>query len=201
MSFSGMELRALGWVNFWDLNPIALLTGKPISLPSKRAIVFSCRNLNRRVSLDEAAQAAHVSPCHLERKLHEEMGLGFHAWHAGGRVGYAKRRMMVYGDTPTQAMLAAGFEDYAEFSHTFKTYDGVSPREFWVNTASKQTPWERIRLRRRTTKWQELARLLLLIHEGKVTEKRLARVRELDREVGTRVYIRPLEDNEQAGGL
>jgi hypothetical protein len=103
-------------------------------------------------------------------------------------------RMLVYGVTLKEAMIEAGFTDYVEFSHTFKTYAGENPRAYWEQTAKEQAPLEQALMKKRMRRWNQLKRLLLLFHEGKATENDLMKVRELDREVGLRVSIETIDE-------
>jgi len=197
LSDRSSALHSLARANFWSVKPVGTFTGRPLSMVAHRALVFSYRNLNREVSLKEAAQYAWVSPGHLERKLKEEIGLGFHGWHTGERIALAMMRMKVFEDTPQQAMLTAGFRDCVKFAHLFRAWTGMCARDYRESVLRLTTPLERVKARQAMKKWEQCQKAMLLILEGKVTKCRMERAVRLQKEakfsIGVTVYVAPPE--------
>ena len=189
LSDRSSALHALGRVNFWSVKPIGSFTGKPLSPVSQRALVFSYRNLSREVSLQEAAQYACVTPGHLERKLKDEIGQGFHGWHTGERIALAMMRMKVFEDTPQQAMLTAGFRDCVKFAHLFRARTGMCAQDYRDKALREMTPLGRVKAREGMKKWDRFREAMLLILEGKVTKCRMERAVRLQKEAKLGIYV------------
>lgn len=200
LSQRSAALQANARANFWSVTPIGTFTGRPLSPVTRRALVFSFRNLTRKVKLKEAAEYAGVTPGHLERKLKEEMGLGFHAWHTGERIALAMMRMKVFEDTPQQAMLTTGFRDCVKFGHLFRAMTGMCARDYRESVLRLTTPLERVKARQAMKKWEQCQEAILLIQEGRVTKCRMERAVRLQKEaklsIDVTVYVAPPEARE-----
>ena len=156
--------------------------------------------MSREVSLQEAAQYAWVTPGHLERKLKDEIGQGFHGWHTGERIALAMMRMKVFEDTPQQAMLTAGFRDCVKFAHLFRAMTGMCARDYRESVLGLTMPLERVKAREGMKKWEQCQKAMLLILEGKVTKCRMERAVRLQKEaklsIDVTVYVAPPEARE-----
>jgi len=170
-SESLFALRSFILAAFFSLKPLSPLTGKPFSPSVIKTLIFSYRNRRRSIKISEASQAAGVNPRQLERRLRREIGMGFHTWHNGERIALTKERLNVYGDTPDAAMREAGFGKfaYSQFSHVFKAWIRMCPREFQRMCQEETTSEGRLNLQIYAEKYKEFQDLIVLVHEGKAT--------------------------------
>jgi AraC-like DNA-binding protein len=166
--------RDLIHANLWLIEPRGVLTAKPLSRITCRALAFSFFNRNRKVTLKEAAEVAGVSPSQLERKCKEEIGLSFNSWHTGERITLAINRMYLFEETSKEAMLTAGYESFSQFSHTFKSWTGKFPRQFRDDAILGITSLERRMEKKNYLLSESYKKRLAFIHLGRVTESRLA---------------------------
>ncbi|MGE4293349.1 MAG: helix-turn-helix domain-containing protein [Desulfovibrio sp.] len=83
-------------------------------------------NLSEKLTLDELARRAALSPYHLLRVFRESTGLPPHAWRTQRRISHA-RALLAGGAPLAQAAVEAGFTDQSHFSKAFKQYVGVTP--------------------------------------------------------------------------
>ncbi|MCO1594685.1 AraC family transcriptional regulator [Micromonospora sp. RHAY321] len=81
------------------------------------------------VTLREAAELLHAHPTHLVRTFTQVHGLPPHSYLTGRRVQLA-RRLLLAGQRPAEAAVAAGFFDQAHLTRHFRRHLGVSPARF-----------------------------------------------------------------------
>lgn len=106
--------------------PLHLAPGRPAVA---RARAFLHDHPSRAVSMDEVACAAGVSPFHLCRLFHREVGLPPHAYHAQVRVARAKD-LLAAGLPIAQVATATGFYDQSQFGRHFRRVVGVTPGRY-----------------------------------------------------------------------
>lgn len=85
---------------------------------------------HQRVSLQELAAIAHVSPSHLSRLFHQEVGVTFRTYLLEYRMSQAAKLLK---EKPFKCMEVAklvGYQDYYQFSKLFKKSLGITPREY-----------------------------------------------------------------------
>ena len=95
----------------------------------RRAKEFLSADLDRKVSLQEAARAVGLSRYHFLRVFKTETGLPPHVFRTQCRVEAAKgllRDKMAYA----QVALATGFADQSHFTNTFRQYIGATPSQY-----------------------------------------------------------------------
>ncbi|MBB6098681.1 AraC-like DNA-binding protein [Deinobacterium chartae] len=80
----------------------------------------------RGVTLEELARAAGLSPFHLSRRFHLEVGLPPHAYQTLLRVRQASRLLRA-GLAPAQVALEVGFADQSHLTRVFRRHHGVTP--------------------------------------------------------------------------
>jgi transcriptional regulator GlxA family with amidase domain len=80
-------------------------------------------------TMRELADAADVSPFHLVRIFHREVGLPPSAYRRALRV-VAAQRLLRRGDPVREVALACGFYDQAHLTRHFKAIVGVTPARY-----------------------------------------------------------------------
>ncbi len=91
---------------------------------------FIERNLSKGVTLEEAAEFAHVSPCYLSRLFRKKMNTTFISYLKGQRIERAKV-LLKNSDLPiSNVSLDLSYADANYFCKAFKKEVGVSPSEY-----------------------------------------------------------------------
>lgn len=86
------------------------------------------------VTLAEAAELLHAHPTHLVRTFGQVHGVPPHSYLTGRRVELA-RRLLLAGQRPVEAAVAAGFFDQAHLTRHFRRFVGVSPARYSARSA------------------------------------------------------------------
>ncbi|MEI2387188.1 helix-turn-helix domain-containing protein [Breoghania sp. JC706] len=91
---------------------------------------FIERNIHKGVTLDDAADFAHISPCYLSRLFRKEMNMTFISYLKKQRIERAKE-LLQDSDLPiTNVSLDLSFQDANYFCKAFKKEVGLSPSEY-----------------------------------------------------------------------
>lgn len=104
----------------------------------RRAQEFLAEDLDEKVSLDEAAQAAGLSRYHFLRVFKKETGVPPHVFRTQRRIERAKqllKRGMPFADVA----LETGFTDQSHFSNKFKQFTGATPSQYVSFSCSRQS--------------------------------------------------------------
>ena len=102
-----------------------------------RAKVFVRANFSSRISLEEVAGAACLSPCHLQRVFTALTGISPHEYTIQCRVRKA-RELLGQGLSPAETALAVGFFDQSHLSAHFRRIMGVPPGGFTGQGADRE---------------------------------------------------------------
>ncbi len=94
----------------------------------RRLCEHIARTEDFRVSLEEAAEVAGLSPGRLTHLFKQEVGLPLRRYSAWLRIRRAVASVAT-GESLTTAAHSAGFADQAHFSRSFRDLFGLSPRE------------------------------------------------------------------------
>jgi AraC-like DNA-binding protein len=89
-----------------------------------------CSALDQKLTLDQAAREAALSPCQFIRRFKSVFGETPHQVRLDARLDMAKRLLIIGSAPVTEVGAAAGFASLGTFSHFFKTRFGLSPSEF-----------------------------------------------------------------------
>lgn len=81
------------------------------------------------VSLDELAKLATISPYHLARSFHSEIGLPPHAYQIQSRLRLA-RKLLKQGHSISDTAQECGFHDQSHFHRHFKKNNGYTPGQY-----------------------------------------------------------------------
>ncbi|MDV7143429.1 AraC family transcriptional regulator, partial [Tropicimonas sp. TH_r6] len=91
---------------------------------------FIERNLHKRVTLERAADFAHISPCYLSRLFRKEMDANFVSYIRERRITRAKD-LLASSDLPIgNIALDLSFNDANYFCKAFRKEVGLSPSEY-----------------------------------------------------------------------
>ncbi len=108
--------------------PIEPLKNRDIAL-FQRAIEIMRRRVDTRISVEELADALHISLSHIKRIFAEYAKLGAHDYYNLLKICAAKE-LLLGGETATRTAELTGFANQAYFSAAFKRITGVSPKAF-----------------------------------------------------------------------
>ncbi|MCC6579334.1 MAG: helix-turn-helix domain-containing protein [Phycisphaeraceae bacterium] len=88
------------------------------------------------ISLNEAANVAHLNPASFCRFFRRHTGRGFLAYLHELRIGHACRLLMETEQPVIDAAMASGFHNLAHFNRLFRRLRGMTPRAFrrWHRT-------------------------------------------------------------------
>ncbi|MFD2174270.1 response regulator [Rhodobacter lacus] len=88
------------------------------------------RNLHKSVTLEEAADHAHVSACYLSRLFHKQMEMTFITYLKQRRIARAKQLLECSSLPIVNVALDLAYQDANYFCKAFKKEVGVSPSEY-----------------------------------------------------------------------
>ena len=92
----------------------------------KSAVDFIGEHITEALTLDEIAEAVHVSKSTLCRSFRDSMNTSVNRYIATKKIYYAMR-LMESGMSATEASSTVGYEHYTSFYHNYKQIIGVSP--------------------------------------------------------------------------
>lgn len=95
-----------------------------------RVLKFIDDNLQRDISLNEAAEAAFLSPSYLSQLLKKQTGQAFVEWVTGRRLDSARELLAHSSDRIYTVANAVGFADEAYFTRRFRQRFGVAPSAY-----------------------------------------------------------------------
>ncbi len=95
----------------------------------RRAREFLAADLDRRVTLDQAASTADLSRCHFLRVFKRATGVPPHVFRTQRRVDLA-RRLLTSGMPPALVALETGFVDQSHFTRKFRQFTGATPGQY-----------------------------------------------------------------------
>lgn len=88
---------------------------------------------NGKLSLEQVAAAADISPNYLSALFRRELNCTFIEYVTGKRMALARHLLRTTSKPTGRIALEAGFRDPHYFSHLFKKTQGLSPREYRKN--------------------------------------------------------------------
>ena len=92
----------------------------------KNAVDYIGEHITGQITLDEVADALHVSKSTLCHRFREYMNTSVNRYIAAKKIYYAMR-LMESGMSATEASSAVGYEHYTTFYHNYKQIIGASP--------------------------------------------------------------------------
>jgi AraC-like DNA-binding protein len=105
------------------------------SAAASRALGHLEAHYGERVTIDDLARIAGVTPRHMIRSFRKATGLPPHAWLRQLRIRKA-RHLLETGLAPAEAAFATGFADQPHFSKAFKQLTGTTPARYRLDMAA-----------------------------------------------------------------
>lgn len=96
----------------------------------KRVKEYLQRNFHKKVTLNDAARAACLSPKYLSRIFKEHVKTGFNEYKLALRVSQAKQMLVKVDDTIARISDALGYQNPESFIRQFKKLTGLTPAAF-----------------------------------------------------------------------
>jgi AraC-like DNA-binding protein len=101
------------------------------------AKAYMANHLGERITLNDLAHAAHVSPFHLARIFQQRSGLPIHRYLTQLRLRASLERLAGGDQNVTALALALGFSSHAHFSDTFRREFGLAPSQARANATRR----------------------------------------------------------------
>ena len=104
----------------------------------KQAIDYISAHYAEDISLDDVAEFAGVSRCHLSREFHKYTGYSFVSYVNRTRCRAARALLADERLTVTEVGRLSGFSNKSYFAKSFKQYNGVLPMEYRVSLRARR---------------------------------------------------------------
>ena len=91
---------------------------------------FISSNIDHKITLEELANEACLSPYHFARAFKAAVGISPHRYIIDLKLNFAKRMITNRSASFSQIALMTGFSNQAHFSRTFKQFTGLTPSEY-----------------------------------------------------------------------
>lgn len=95
----------------------------------EKACLYMRENFPERISLDDLCRLTALSRAALVRAFAKEKGITPYRYLENIRLDAAKR-FLENGDSPVEAALKTGFSDQSHFTNFFKSYIGLTPKQY-----------------------------------------------------------------------
>lgn len=137
--------------NLLEYAVITMLRAADINFESKnfsinsiqRALLYIKSHFREQITLKDIATQVGFSTTYFSEKFHASVGESFQSYLLKMRCEYAQQ-LLAHTDTPiTEICYACGFSSLSHFHRSFKSFSGLSPREWRKqqnNTYNNQVP-------------------------------------------------------------
>ena len=131
----GALLELIGFTVERHAGELQALSGSRVYMQGRtdalrRVLKFIDEQLQRDISLNEAAEAAFLSPNYLSQLLKKQTGMAFVEWLTARRMERAQHLLSHGTDRIFEVANAVGFADEAYFTRRFRQRFGQSPSEY-----------------------------------------------------------------------
>ena len=109
------------------INSVKLSTRKELYKRLTIGKEYLDHNLHRKISIDEVARIASLSPHHFKRAFKNLVGDSPHNYHVKKRLEHSRQLMEGGGWNVTEICQQVGFEDASSFIRLFKKHYGCTP--------------------------------------------------------------------------
>jgi len=96
----------------------------------KRVTTYLTENFGQKITLEEMADMAGLSPYHFNRKYKKETGVTPHQFLLSTRISAAKYSLSNTSLTISEIAISCGFIDESAFCYCFKKREGITPNEY-----------------------------------------------------------------------
>lgn len=118
-----------------DVRPVVPSVGREHQAV-KRAREYIHAHYPENIALDDLARVAYLSPFHLTRVFHDEVGLPPHAYLTQVRINHAKT-LLARGYPINEVAFDVGFVDQSHLHRRFKRIVGMTPGQYRKNVQDK----------------------------------------------------------------
>ncbi len=101
-----------------------------LSPPIRSTIALLHQNPNIRLTLNDAAKKASLTPTYFSHLFHSEVGQSFKAYTNGLRISYAKRLLEETELSVLEVALECGFGSVSQFHRAFKNLTRTTPTDY-----------------------------------------------------------------------
>jgi AraC-like DNA-binding protein len=98
--------------------------------PLMKTLQYLRAHYSEPVYAREVARAAGVGESRLKHLFQQGLGMSWVKFLQGYRIHHAAALLNESGYNVTEAALAVGFDSFAHFNKTFRTFMGVTPKDF-----------------------------------------------------------------------
>ena len=96
---------------------------------TEKACLYMQENFSEHISLDKLCRLTALSRAALVRSFAKEKGISPYRYLENIRLE-AARRFLEQGETPVEAALKTGFSDQSHFTNFFRSYIGLTPKQY-----------------------------------------------------------------------
>lgn len=97
-------------------------------------VKYILNNFSEKITLEDAAKKAFLSPTYFSRLFKEETGVSFTNYLNRVRIEQSKQYLSDTSLSIAEISAAVGFEDQSYFTKVFKRFESVSPNKYRVNS-------------------------------------------------------------------
>jgi AraC-like DNA-binding protein len=116
-----------------ELSKEAALEGDREEDGIKKVTTYLTENFSKKITLEEMADMAGLSPYHFNRKYKKETGVTPHQFLLSTRISAAKYSLSNSNMTISEIAISCGFIDESAFCYCFKKREGITPNEYRKN--------------------------------------------------------------------
>lgn len=98
----------------------------------QRALAIIEERLGEQVSVDDIAEAAHLSAFHFTRMFRRSTGMSPHAYITQQRMEVARQLLATTSMPIAEIARRVGYRTQAHFTHVFREENGITPRAYRV---------------------------------------------------------------------
>jgi len=102
------------------------------------AINYIDANYNKQITLDDVAEASHLSVSRLAHIFKEQMGVTIIDYLSSVRIERAKQLLLATNQNCTEICFEVGYNNQSYFTRTFKGLVGMTPRQFRARNQRKE---------------------------------------------------------------
>lgn len=119
-----------GLIDVWRASPLDLVLPAPRSAELARGLAAVESRLSHPVAIGDVAKAGGMSTRTCQRRMREELGLGFAAWLTRARLLHATTLLADPELQIGEVALRSGYTSPASFTRTFRAHLGSTPSEW-----------------------------------------------------------------------
>ena len=87
-------------------------------------------NFTYEITLNDIAEAVHLSPIYLRELFISEMGMSPHNYILNKRIKKAKELLIINLSSISEIATLSGFSSQSYFDYVFKKHTGMTPKQF-----------------------------------------------------------------------